>query len=230
MTRQSSSLRRRARRRGPRRGRAARHPRVAARAAPDPRARPPGRPRGDAAGRPAARPQADEGGPRPVGLDHALPGRQARRRRARDPDAGLRPDLDPAAGRQGPGRGRADHRQDRPARALRPRGRPRLALDRRAHAGSRSRRRSSTTCSRASRHSPRRARPTPTTSSARRGRRSSAARSDEEGGAREVGRQASHRVTSCSPCRPTRSWSAAAPARSCARRRPGEPDERRPGT
>ena len=51
--------------------------------------------------------------------------------RAGDPDAGRRPDLDPAAGRQGPGRGRGDHRQDRAARALRPAGEPRCAVDRR---------------------------------------------------------------------------------------------------
>ena len=68
----------------------------------------------------------------PVGLDHARPRRPPRRLRAGDPHAGQRPDHDPAAGRQG-SRGRGeDHRQDGAARALRPRGEPRAAVDRRA--------------------------------------------------------------------------------------------------
>ena len=62
--------------------------------------------------------------PRPLGRDHAQPHRQARRLRARDPQAGRRPDRDPAARRPRPGARRRDHRQDRAARALRPRGRP----------------------------------------------------------------------------------------------------------
>ena len=72
---------------------------------------------------------------------------------------GKRPDHDPAAGRQGSRGRREDHRQDGPARALRPRGEPRAAVDRRA-AGNPSPRAPSTTCSPASRRSPRRERPT----------------------------------------------------------------------
>ena len=68
----------------------------------------------------------------------------------------------------------ADHRQDRAARALRPRARSRLAVDRRAHAAADRDARSSTTCSPASRRSPRRGRRTRTTSSGRRARSSSA--------------------------------------------------------
>ena len=66
----------------------------------------------------------------PLGLDHARPRRPPRRLRARDPHAGQRPDHDPAAGRQGSRGGRQDHRQDGAARALRPRGEPRPAVDR----------------------------------------------------------------------------------------------------
>ena len=151
-------------------GRAARDPRIAARAAPDPRPRPAGRPRGHAPGGPAEGPQAHEGRPRPLGLDHALARRQARRRRAGDPDAGLRPDLDPAAGREGPRRGgrgssaRPRSSSSSTSSATSSRRRSTRARD------SRSRRRSSTTCSPASRRSPRGARPTRTTSSGRRAR------------------------------------------------------------
>ena len=70
-------------------------------------------------------------GPRPLRLDHARPRRPARRRRARDPQAGRRPDHDPAPGRQGSRHGGEDHRQDGPARVLRPRGEPGAALDQR---------------------------------------------------------------------------------------------------
>ena len=62
------------------------------------------------------------------------PRRPPRRGGARDPHAGRRPDLDPAARRRRPGRGREHHRQDGPARAVRPREGPRLAVDRRADA------------------------------------------------------------------------------------------------
>ncbi len=72
-------------------------------------------------------------GPRPLRLDHARPRRPARRRRARDPQAGQRPDHDPAPGRQGSRHGGEDHRQDGPARVLRPRGEPGAALDQHGH-------------------------------------------------------------------------------------------------
>ena len=49
-------------------------------------------------------PAAAEGRPRPVGRDHPEPRRQARRRRARDPQAGLEPDRDRPARREEPGR------------------------------------------------------------------------------------------------------------------------------
>ena len=81
--------------------------------------------------------EPDEGGSRPLGLDHARPRRPPRRLRAGDPHAGRRPDHDPAARRQGSGDRREDHRQDRPARALRPRGEPGAAVDRRAPAAGR---------------------------------------------------------------------------------------------
>ena len=122
---------RRADRRRAHRGRPARRSRLAAPPGADARPRPPGRPRGDAPGGAAAEPQAAEVRPDPVGRDPARPHRPARRRRARDPRAGRRPDLDPAPGHQEPGAGDRDPRPDGAARALRPRGEPRSALDRR---------------------------------------------------------------------------------------------------
>ena len=53
--------------------------------------------------------------------DHPRPRRQARRRRARDPQAGRRPDLGRAARASTTRPRRDDHRLDREARALRPR-------------------------------------------------------------------------------------------------------------
>ena len=75
--------------------RALRRPRrrcVVARALPraDARPRPPGRPRGRAPGAGAERAGGDGRGPRPLGRDHPRPRRQARRLRARDPQAGRR--------------------------------------------------------------------------------------------------------------------------------------------
>ena len=130
------------------------------------------------AGRPRSGPQgtAAEGSsahrlrPRPLGHDHAEPRRQARRLRAAHPEAGLERDRDPARGRARPGgRGEAD-RLDGEARALRPRAGARSALGRRRPAR-RSRRRASTTCSRASRRRRRTARRASTRCSRRRPRR-----------------------------------------------------------
>ena len=67
--------------------------------------------------------------PRPLGRHHAQPGRQARCQRAVDLQAGKRPDRDPAPGRQGPGGGCGDHRNDGAARALRPRDVARRTVD-----------------------------------------------------------------------------------------------------
>ena len=67
----------------------------------------------------------------PVDLDHAEPHQQARRLRAGDPQAGQRPDRDPARRRAQPGRGSAADRQDGPAPALRLRDRPHRPVDRR---------------------------------------------------------------------------------------------------
>ena len=64
--------------------------RIADRADADARARPPGRSRGDAEGRAAAQPAAAEDRPRPLGRDPPQPRRPARRRGARDPQAGQR--------------------------------------------------------------------------------------------------------------------------------------------
>ena len=97
----------------------------------DARARPSGRPRDHEAGCAAEGSQADEGGSQPFGLDHARPRRPPRRLRARDSHAGQGSDHDPAAGRQGSRGSRQDHRQDGSARALRPRGEPGAAVDRR---------------------------------------------------------------------------------------------------
>ncbi len=68
---------------------------------------------------------------RPLDRDHAEPDRQARRERAGDPQAGLEPDRDRARRREEPAGGRGDHRQDGAAPVLRPRERPRPAVDRR---------------------------------------------------------------------------------------------------
>ena len=96
----------------------------------DARARPPGWPRDHEGSRSAQGPEADEGRPLPLGHDHARPRRPPRRVGAGDSHAGQQPDHDPAAGRQGSRGGREDHRQDRAARALRPRDEPRGAVDR----------------------------------------------------------------------------------------------------
>ena len=118
--------------------------------------------------------QAAEVRPHAVGRDPARPHRPARRRGARDPGAGRRPDLDPDPRHQEPRRGDRDPRPDGAARALRPRGEPRAAFDRR-RATSRSRRSRSTRCSPASRPLSTRRRASPGTSSTTR-RRSAPAR------------------------------------------------------
>ena len=116
-------------RRRPDRRRAARDSGIAAPRQGDARARPPGRARGDAEGGPAAEPPAAEVRPRPLGGDPPRPRRPARRRGARDPQAGRRPDRDRPARRQGPGPRDQHPRPDRPARALRPRGQPGAAVE-----------------------------------------------------------------------------------------------------
>ena len=192
------------------------HDRAVVAAAPEAHARPrpPGRPRDHEAGRAAQGPRPDQGGPRPLGLDHARPRRPPRRLRARDPHAGRRPDHDPAAGGQGSGDRREDHRQDRPARALRPRGEPGAAVDRRAPAAG-CRRARSTTCSRASRRWPPRVRPSSTGSSTSR-------RSSSPGPSRRRRRRSPssaarcRRATSSSRCRREPWSSPAASARSSA--------------
>ena len=138
-------------RRRPDRRRAARDSGIAAPRQGDARARPPGRARGDAEGGPAAEPPAAEVRPRPLGGDPPRPRRPARRRGARDPQAGRRPDRDRPPRRQGPGPRDQHPRPDRPARALRPRGQPRAAVELRA--ASPPRRSRSTSSSRASRRS-----------------------------------------------------------------------------
>ena len=90
--------------------------------------------------------------PRPLGRDPPRPRRPARRRGARDPQAGRRPDRDRPAGPEEPGAGDRDPRQDRAARALRPRVQPRAAVDR-ARRAFPSRRSRSTRSSPASRRS-----------------------------------------------------------------------------
>ena len=131
--------------------------------------------------------------------------RQARRRRAGDPDAGLDQISIQLPGVKDPAAAAADHRQDRAARAVRPRARPRLALDRRPHATADrdaealrpARRPAGARGQGDARHLLR----LPDEGEEARPR----ARADEAGGAREVGRQAAARATSSSPCRRTRS-------------------------
>ena len=112
-------------RRGSDRGRVHRVPGQPGPQEADARPRPAGRPRGRPEGGAAEGPEAHVERRRPVGRDHAQPRRQARRERARDPQAGLEPDRDRARRREEPAGGRGDHRQDRAAPVLRPRGRPR---------------------------------------------------------------------------------------------------------
>ena len=94
--------------------------------------RPAGRPRGRAEGAAAEGPQAHLGGPRPLGRRSCGTASTSSASPSRDPQAGHRPDRDPARRRARPGAGGGDHRQDRAARALRPRARARSAVGRRA--------------------------------------------------------------------------------------------------
>ena len=121
-----------------------------------------------------------------VGLDHAQPRRQARRRVAGDPQAGHRPDRDPARRRPQPGAGGGDHRQHRRSsscttssrRSCRRRSRSAAAAGRDAEplpAALARRRPPRRTASRAatSSSSPSRSRPRPATARRRRRRRRS---------------------------------------------------------
>ena len=171
---------------------------------------------------PPLEPEAAEVRPHPVGRDPARPHRPARRRGAGDPGAGRRPDLDPDPRHQEPRAGDRDPRPDGAARALRPRGEPRAAFDRRPET-SRSRRSRSTRCSPASRPWSRRRRPSPGTSStpeeeaspARWPRRTSCSRARSS---RRPARRAScRRAGRSSACRRRPSCSRAASARSSAR-------------
>ena len=168
-------------------------PVVAAAPEADARARPPGRSRDHEAGRAAEGPEADEGGPQPVGLDHARPRRPPRRLRARDPHAGQRPDHDPAA------RVSRTPRPPRRSSARRPSSSSstsrRTSRRRRStRAGSRSRRPRSTTCSRASRRWLRRATPEQYWLFDKNKKLVVGPGRDEGGSAREVRRQAAGRV------------------------------------
>ena len=80
----------------PGRGGAARDARLARAQEGHARPRPAGRPRGRAQGGAADGQDVRRGLHGPLDLDHAQPHRQARRLRARDPQAGLEPDRDPA--------------------------------------------------------------------------------------------------------------------------------------
>ena len=140
------------------------------------------------------------------------PRRQARRLRARDPDAGQRPDRDPAARRQGSRRGGGDHRQDGAARALRPRDEPRRPVDRRADEAA-DRDTEALRPARGPAGARQRARRSRTTSSARRGSSWCEARCRRAGRrSQSAGGEAAERATSCSRCRRRRSSCTAAPS------------------